>query len=164
MAVRKIIRFVCPLISVTCLAIGYTTTGPWIASIVLVFTLLAWSFAFKWPSGFLSSSALVLSVSLAAAGLLTGAMPLLMILGAALALAGWDVVLWNRAFTSNSLSTSLTLIEIKHYQSLAAALGLGLLAVVVGRLFRFQIPFGWMVILVIIALFSLERIWHTLIG
>ena len=164
MAVRKIIRLVCPIISVTCLAIGYTTTGPWIASFVLVFTLLPWLFAIKWPSGFLSSCALVLSVSLAAAGLLTGAMPLLMMVGAALALAGWDVVLWNYALTSNSLSTLLTLIEIKHYQSLAAALGLGLLAVVVGRLFRLQIPFGWMVILVILVLFSVERIWHTLIG
>ncbi len=140
------------------------TTGPWIAGLVLVFTLLAWLFAIKWPFGFLSSSALVFSVSLAAAGLLTGAMPLLMMLGAALALAGWDVVLWDRSLTNNSPSTSLTLIESKHYQSLALALGLGLLAIVAGRLVRFQIPFGWMVVLVILTLFSLERIWHTLIG
>ena len=164
MPVRKIIRLVCPIISATCLGVGYATTGPWIASSVLVLALLAWLIAIKWPFGFLSSSALVFSVSLAAAGLLTGAMPLLMILGAALALASWDVVLWNRAFTSNSVSTSLTLIENKHYQSLVVALGLGLLAAVAGRLFRFQISFGWMVVLAILPLFSLERIWHTLIG
>ena len=164
MPVRKTLRLVCPIISVTCLGVGYATTGLWIAGFVLVFTLMVWLFAIKWSFGFLSSSALVFSVSLAAAGLLTGAMPLLMMLGAALALAGWDVLLWNRSLISNSFSTSLTLIESKHYQSLAAALGLGLLAVVVGRLFRLQIPFGWMVILVILALFSLERIWHTLIG
>ena len=44
------------------------------------------------------------------------------------------------------------------------ALGLGLLAILVGRLFRFQVSFGWMAILVILALFSLERIRHTLMG
>jgi hypothetical protein len=91
-------------------------------------------------------------------------MPLLMMLGAALALASWDVVLWNRTSADNPLIPSLTLIESKHYQSLALALGLGLLAVVVGRMFRFHIPFGWMVVLAILALFSLERIWRTLIG
>jgi hypothetical protein len=130
----------------------------------LVFALLAWLFAIKWPFGFLSSLALVFSVSLAAAGLLTGATPLLMMLGAALALAGWDVVLWNRDLASNSTSTPLTLIESKHYQSLAVALGLGLLAAIAGRMFRIQIPFGGMFLLVILAFIGLERVWHTLSG
>ena len=164
MPFRKILRLVCPLICVTCLGVGYATSGPWISSFVLVFTLLAWLFAIKWPFGPLPSSALVFSVGLAAAGVLTGATPLLMMLGAALALAGWDGLLWNRILANNSITTSLTLIEGKHYQSLALALGLGLLAVVAGRAFHFQIPFGWMVVLVILALFSLERIWRTLIG
>jgi len=164
MPVRKILRLVCPIISAICLGIGYATTGLWIASLILVFTLLAWLSAIKWPSGFLSSSVLVFTVSLAAAGLLSGVTPLLMILAAALALASWDVVLWNRSLTGNSFTVSLTLIERKHYQSLAVALGLGLLAVFAGRSFHFQIPFGWMVVLVILAFFSLERIWHTLLG
>ena len=164
MPVRKILRLVCPIISVTCLGMGYATTGPLIASLVLVFTFLAWFLAIKWPFGLLPLSALVFSVSLAAAGLLTGATPLLMMLGAAFALAGWDVILWNRALISDSTSISLTLIESRHYQSLATVIGLGLLAVIAGRLLRFQIPFGWMVVLVILALFSLERIWHTLIS
>ena len=164
MPLRKILRLGFPIICVTSLGLGYTTTRPWIAILVLFFTLLAWLLAIKWPDGFLSSSVLVFTVGLAAAGLLTGAIPLLMILGAALALASWDAVLWNRTSADNSLIPSLSLIESKHYQSLALALGLGLLAIVVGRLFRFQIPFGWMVVLVILALFSLERIWRTLIG
>ena len=164
MPVRKFLRLVCPFISVTCLGVGYTTTGLWIAGLVLVLSLLAWLFAIKWSFGFLPTSVLVFSISLAAAGLLTGATPLLMMLGAAFALAGWDVILWNRAFITNSLSASPTLIESKHYQSLAVALGLGLLAIIAGRLFRFQIPLGWMVVLVILTLFSLEHIWRTLIG
>ena len=163
MPFRKILRLVFPIICVTSLGLGYETTRPWIAGSVLVFNLLAWLFAIKWPFGFFSSSVLVFSVGLAAAGLLTGATPLWMMLGAALALASWDGVLWNRASADNSPIPALTLIESKHYQSLALALGLGLLAVVVGRWFRFQIPFGWMVVLVILALFSLERIWRMLI-
>jgi hypothetical protein len=164
MSFRKILRFVFPIICVTSLGLGYATTRLWIAIFVLVFSLLAWLSAIKWADGFLSFSALVLSVGLAAAGLLTGAAPLWMLFGAALALASWDVVLWNRISADNSPTLSLTLIERKHYQSLAVALTLGLLAAVSGRLFHFQIPFGWMVILVILALFSLERIWRTLVG
>jgi hypothetical protein len=164
MPLRKILRLVFPIVCLASLGLGYATTRSWIALVVLIITMLAWLFAIKWPDGFLSFSALVLSVGLAAAGLLTGATPLLMMLGAALALASWDLVLWNRISANHSPTPSLTLFESRHYQSLALALGLGLLAAVGGRLLRFQIPFGWMVILVILALFSLERIWRTLIG
>jgi hypothetical protein len=164
MPFRIILRLVFPIFCVTSLGLGYATTRPWIAIFVVVFTLLAWLMAIKWPDGLLSSSALVFSVGLAAAGLLNGATPLLMLLGSALALASWDVALWNRTSADNSPIPSLTLIESKHYQSLALALGLGLLASVGGRLFRFQIPFGWMFVLVILALFSLERIWRILVG
>jgi hypothetical protein len=165
MPVRKILRFVLPLISVTCLGIGYARTGLWIAALVTVFSLLAWLPAIKWSFGFLPACALVLSVSLAAAGLLTGGgIPLWMLVSAALSVAGWDMVLWNSSLADNSASTHLTLMEGKHYQSLAAALGLGLLAIIAGRLVHFQIPFSWMVVLVILALFSLERIRHILMG
>jgi hypothetical protein len=163
MPFRKILRFVFPILCVTSLGLGYATTRTWIAIFVLVLTLLAWLSAIKWPVEFLSYLALVFTVGLAAAGLLTGAAPLWMLLGAAFALASWDVILWNHTSADNSLTARLTLFESKQYQSLALALGLGLLAVVVGRLFRFQIPFGWMVVLVILALFSLERIWRMLI-
>lgn len=161
MSVRKILRFVCPLISATCLGIGYSKTALWINVVVVVLPLLAWLFAIKWSFGFLTSSVLVLSVCLAGAGVLIGAMPLWMILSAAFTLAGWDVILWNRTLPFHSLPTSLSLIEKKHYQSLVMALGLGLLVVVPGRLLRLHISFGWMVVLVIITLISLERMWHS---
>ncbi len=163
MTFRKILRLVFPILCVTSLGLGYATTRTWIAMLVPALTLLAWLSAIKWPVGFLSYLALVFSVGLAAAGLLTGATPVWMLPGAAFALASWDVVLWNRTSADNSLTTRLTLFESKHYQSLALALGLGLLAAAGGRFLRFQIPFGWMVILAILALFSLERIWRTLI-
>ncbi len=73
MPVRKILRLVFPMLAVTCLGIGYAKTGLWIAASVMVFSLLAWLSAARWSFGFLPSFALVLSVSLAAAGLLTGA-------------------------------------------------------------------------------------------
>ena len=163
MPLQKILRLVFPILCVTSLGLGYTTTRTWIAIFVLVLTLLAWLSAIQWPVGFLAYLALVLSVGLAAAGLLNGATPLLMLLGAAFALASWDGVLWNHTSAGHSATPSLTLIESKHYQSLALALGLGLLAIVAGRLLHFQISFGWMVVLVTLALFSLERIWRTLI-
>ena len=162
MSVRKILGFVCPLLSGICLGTGFAKTGPWIAAAVIVLSAAAWWLAVKWPDGFPPAWALVFNAGLASAGLLTGGAPLWMLLGAALALAAWDMVLWNRALAGDPASASLTLMERKHYQSLAAALGLGLAAVLAGRWVHFQVPFGWMVVLVSLALFSLERIRHML--
>jgi hypothetical protein len=110
------------------------------------------------------SVALAASVSIGAAGLLTGAPSFLMILGVALALASWDLVLWDQILTDNSISSTQTmaLLEARHYQSLALALVPGLLIALAGPLIHVQLPFMGLVLLVILALFSLDRVWRTL--
>jgi len=152
------------VISAACLASGYAVTGQGIAVVIALLTLPLWLLARKRPVTVPPSVALATSVCIGAAGLLTRAPSVLMILGAALALASWDLVLWQQTLTDNSISSAQTiaLLETRHYQSLALALAPGLLIAITGPLIRVQLPFMGLVLLVILALFSLDRVWRTL--
>jgi hypothetical protein len=161
---RKTLSLVCLLACVACLVAGYALVGQWITLAAILLTFPVWLLARRWPSTWLPSTALVISIGLAAAGLMAGASPLLMILSATFALASWDQVLLDHTLTDRSSSAkTIVLFENRHYRSLAVALGLGLLIAVTGRMIRFQIPLGVMIILVIVVLFSLDRIWRTLV-
>jgi hypothetical protein len=162
MSGRKILSLACPVSCMTCLVVAYVLVGQWMALLGVLFASLAWLCACQRPSSFLPQGALAVSVGLAVAGLLAGAPPWLMLLSATLALASWDVILLDHALADNPPATTATLFESRHYQSLVVALGLGLLAAIVGRDFRFPLPLGGVIFLVILALFSLERIWRTL--
>lgn len=161
----RTLGLMCPIAYAAFLAIGYAQVGQWIMLAVYILNFLAWLFTFRWPSIELTSTALVISVGSAALGLLSGTVPFLMILGVTFALAGWDLALWDHSRVGIIASSAKTaaLFENRHFQSLALALGLGLLAAVTGQLIHFQIPLGGMILLVILALFSLDRVLRAFI-
>ncbi len=164
MPFRKISSFVGLIAYIVCLAVGYVAVGQWPTLAVVSIAFLTWLPARKWPSTWLPSVALVVSVSLAVAGLFAGVSPTLMILSTILALASWDLVLLDHSLMGASFTGTVALLEKRHYQSLALALGLGLLLSVTGRLLRFQIPFCGMILLVTLVLFSLERFLRMLVN
>jgi hypothetical protein len=159
MSLRKILGLLSLILTVLCLGIGFATIGPGAVFAAVLLTLLVWLFAYKWPSTWLSTAALVLTVGLAAAGLLTGAISFLMLVGAIFALANWDMSFLELVLAGNP-SKAVTLLEKKHFQSLALALGLTLLATFTGRIIRFQIPFIGLMLLVALAIFGLGRVWR----
>ena len=161
---RIVLRLVFLIGWFTCLAVGYTIAGQWIALPGVLLALTAWLLAYKWRSGWLAGMALVLSVCLAAAGLFAPLSPVLMILSATLALAGWDRVFLDQRLMDNPSDRTVDLLEKRHYQSLALVLAVGLPLALAGRMFRIHIGFGWMIFLVILALIGLERLWRMLIG
>jgi hypothetical protein len=164
MPLRRILSLACPMICAACLVAGYAANGGWIAVAAGVSTGLIWLLSYKRPASLPPSVALVISVVWGAVGLLVDAAPFLMILGTTLALASWDLMLLDHTLTScaNSSAQTIRLFENRHYQSLALALGPGLLIVIAGRMIQFEIPLGGMIVLVILAMFSLDRIWRTL--
>jgi hypothetical protein len=164
MSLRKILGLVCPIIGMTCLVVGYAVVGQWLALGGVLIALLAWLFTWNRPSGWLPFAALALSISLSAAGLFAGAPPVPMLLSAGLALAGWDVALLDHTLTGNPSAQAVSLLENRHYRSLALAVGIGLLAAITGRIFHIRIPFGGMILLVILAFIGLECFWRTLRG
>ncbi len=162
MPLRKIIILVFLVLSATCLAFGFAMVAQWAAIAAVLTSLLAWLSGWRWSSVWPPSAALVVSISLAAAGLLAGASPLLMLLSVTPTLGVWDLMLLDQTVTSSSPGKTLALLEQKHYGSLARALGLGLLAALASRVIRFQIPFGVIILLAILAFFGLDRIWRSL--
>ena len=164
MPLRRILSLVCSMICAACLAAGYAANGGWIAVAASASTGLMWLLAYKRPASLPPSAALVVSVTWGAVGLLANATPILMILSTTLALAGWNLMLLDHTLTgcTNASAETISLFENRHYQSLALALGPGLLIVIAGRMIQFEIPFGGLIILAILALFSLDRIWRTL--
>jgi hypothetical protein len=162
MPLRKIVSLACLIICAACLAVGYALAGQWVIFVVVLIAVLACLFAPQWPPIWLVSVALIGSVSLAAFGLFFGASSTLMVLSVTLALASWDLARFNHTLAGNSCAATLAHLEKKHYENLALALGVGLLLALSGPMIHLQIPFGGMAFLVILAVFSLNRLWREL--
>jgi len=159
MALRKIFFAICLVVSVLCLAAGYGIAGHWIGTALAIITGLAWLLARKYPASWLPFICLLGSIGLAVVGRLTGALPVLMICGSAIALAVWDLLSLDVALGSASLGEQTRQYEASHLQSLALALGSGLLGVFLGRLLQLQIPFFILVFFVALVVFGLDRAW-----
>lgn len=162
MALRKIFFVVCLIVSMLCLAAGFGITGQWIGAVIAIITGTAWLLARKYPDSGLPFICLLISVCLAVIGSLYGSPPLLMICGSGFALAVWDLLFLDYALRSNSSEKKTRQYENKHLQSLALALGSGLLIVFFGRLLHLQLPFLMLVLFVALVLFGLDRVWGNI--
>jgi hypothetical protein len=164
MLLRRTISLTCSIMCALCLAAGYAVNGWGLAVMAGASTGLAWWLAHKRSATSLPLAAFVLSIAWGAAGLLARAPAVLMILSATFALASWDLVLFDHVLADNPISSAptLALFQNRHYRSLALALGLGLLIVLVGRTIQVQISFVLIGLFVLLALFSIDRIWRAL--
>ena len=159
MALRRILFAACLVVSAFCLAAGYGSAGQWVGTALALMTGLAWLLARKYPASGLPLICLLVSIGLAVAGRLTGAPPVLMIGGAGMALAAWDLLILDVALGSAALGEQTRAYEASHLRSLALALGSGLLAVFLGRWLQLQLPFLVVVFLVVLVVFGLDRAW-----
>jgi hypothetical protein len=164
MLLRRTISLACPIVCTLCLVAGYAANGWGIAMLAGASTGLAWWLAHKRSATPLPVVAFVISIAWTAVGLLTSAPALLMILSATFALASWDLVLFDHLLADNPISSTptLALFQNRHYRSLALALGFGLLIVLVGRTIQVQISFVIIGLFVLLALFSIDRLWRAL--
>jgi hypothetical protein len=161
MAFRKIFFVVCLVVSMLCLTAGYWFAGQWLGAVIAIASGLAWLPARKYPVSSLPHICLFVSVGLAVTGQLTGTPPLLMICGSGFALAVWDLILLGGALGTNSSGDQVRRYENSHLQSLALALGAGLLVAFLGSMLYLQIPFIAMMLFVTLVIFGFDRIWHT---
>jgi hypothetical protein len=145
-----------------CLTAGYGLTGQWIGAVIAITSGLAWLPARKYPVSWLPHLCLFASVGLAVTGQLTGTPPLLMICGSGFALAAWDLILLDGVLGASSSEDQTSRYENKHLQSLALALGAGLLAAFLGGLLHLQIPFVAMMLFVALVIFGFDRVWGTI--
>lgn len=164
------LRFACPMVAAACLAGGlaYARQGGG-ASVVAVTSMavlsaLAMIFTCRWPFAGLATTALVAFTALAAYGLLIQADSLLMLAGAAAALAGWDLALEEirRSRDADPDGALAGALERSHLRSLALAMGAGLLAAVIGQNLQVRLPFIVVALLVGLGVWMLERVlWEV---
>jgi hypothetical protein len=162
MALRKTFFVVCLVVSLLCLTAGYGFAGQWIGAVIAIASGLAWLPARKYSASWLPHLCLITSVGLAVTGQLTGTPPLWMICGSAFALAAWDLILLDDALSTHSAGEQSTRYETKHIQSLALALGAGLLVAFLGGMLHLQIPFVAMMLFVALVIFGFDRVWGTI--
>lgn len=163
-ALRTGLFLVCLAVSTTCLALGFWNAGKWAALPAVFLSAGLWLFARNSPTGWLPLASLALSAGLAALGTLLGAQPVLAIPGAAFALATWDLALLEHSLKGCPEAEDTRRYEIKHIRSLAFSLTLGLLAAELGLGLQFRIPFGLMLLLAALALYSLDRMTRSFKG
>ena len=159
MSLRKTIFAICLVSSAFCLISGYILSGQWIGAVIVLICNSIWLLARKYAAYWLAHFCLLGSVCLAVVGILTGSPPFLMIIGLGLALAVWDLFFLVVALDSNSSGEQTRQYENKHIQSLAIALGAGLLLVLLARLIHFQTSFIILALLILLVIFGLSRVW-----
>lgn len=111
-----------------------------------------------------SSAFLLLLVGGAAGGVLSGVSPAMMIAGAALAL-----ILWEAAQQILNRRRGAVLLPLKehrwaHFKVLSISVGSGLLLAEVGLLVHFPLPFGSVILAVLLIQFSLYRFCRLVIN
>ena len=156
----RLLKFVCPAAFAACLGAGYALAGQWAGLLLAGLIWLAWLFAASWPPSLL----LAASVAASAGGVWVGASPFLMIPAATLALASWDLVRWYGFLAGHVPEDVKARLERRHYACLALAIGPALLAAVAGSTLRFELPFGGLVAVVLLALLGLDRLWGRIRG
>ena len=112
--------------------------------------------------GWLSSLYLLLLVSGAAAGALSGLTPAIMIAGGAFALISWELLEQMRCRRSVDVLISLKDPKLAHFKVLMISVGLGLLLAEGGLHLHFSLPFGIVVLAVLLILFSFSRFYQLL--
>jgi len=159
MALSKTFFGVSVVLSAFCLAAGYAVTGQWFGVVIAIMTCPGWVLTRKYPASSPPFLCLSAAIVLAVTGSLTGSPSSLMIFSSAAALAAWDLLFLDVAMVSNSRTAQTRQYEIKHLQSLALALGFGLLAAFLGGLLHLQVSFVMLILFIALVVFGLERVW-----
>jgi hypothetical protein len=162
MSLRRSLFVICLIGSVLCLAAGYGVAGQWLGVTLAALTGPGWWLARKYPASGLPLVCLLASVGLAIAGRLSGSPAGWMILGSALALATWDLLLLDAALGNPSSMEQTCPYETGHIRSLVLAVGGGLVVTLLGRLLNVQVPFLVLILFIIFILFALDRVWGYL--
>jgi hypothetical protein len=162
MSLRKPLLLLSLLILTVCLAAGLGSAGIWLGVLAAVLLVPAWLLAGRSTNLWLPFLCLLASLGLAVAGRLLGAAPALMIASTAVALAAWDLTGLDASLRKASFGEQTRRYEQNHIRSLLLALGLGLFGALLGRLIELHFPALLLMLLVVCALFALDRVWVSI--
>ena len=148
---------VCVFAALILLAGGFGLAHLWWGEVFVLAIIFFWLIFQRSDWNLLPSALLAIYVCVAAAGLLSGVSPFLMIAGAAVALASWELADQRVNLPGTSNHALVSLYEHHHMKILGITVGLGLLVAEAGLFLQFSIPFGVLVLIALVVLFSLYR-------
>lgn len=139
------------------LAAGYALIGMWpIAG--LAFTLAAFWYAglyYEWA--WVSGTALVAHWGLAVAGAIYAVGVIWLVVGLVSALAAWELAHFANRMQPYLRNKTLDLIASRHLLRLLAVSVASIVLVTISLGFQLSLPFGWAVVLAILALLGLSQ-------
>ena len=148
------------IVSLLCFAAGYGMGGSWAGFGAVAVVFAGWLLGRKYPASGLPHLCLIVSVGIAAAGILIGLSYGLMIAGAIFALAAWDTLYLNASLDSISSGVKTRRYELTHLRSLALVLGLSVLVAVLGGFVSIKLPFFILVLGVGLVIYLLDQVWE----
>ncbi len=164
MLLRKTLCWFYLAIALVGLAGGYGLIAQWVGAGIVLVASAAFLLSNRLAAAWFPSACLVILVGLAVVGLFQGAPAFAMIPGATAALAAWDLVNLDRTMGNIWSSGTADRFEKRHAQALSVALGLGVVMAVSGKLVPLPIPFVPFVLLILLDMYTLERLSHRLAG
>ncbi|HUX20951.1 MAG TPA: hypothetical protein VMW69_06900 [Spirochaetia bacterium] len=160
-------KFLLPLsvgLSTACLSAGYLVAGHYVGAAFVLLPGVAVMFhrrlRFRWTA----LAYLTITVGFAAAGIFVANPPLLMVAGLVSAVAVWDLVDLDRWVAQSGAGAATHGTELLHLRSLALSLGSGLLLAAIGLTVSLHIPFFVLVVMILLFLFSGDRVYRYLAG
>lgn len=147
-----ILNKACAATSTVCLSLAYILSGYWLIILVFLAMTLFWMLL-KNGSIFRTSSALLaLFVVLAAIGVTLDLSTPLILIAVTAALTSWDLTNFVQSVTDNQREETKRRLEGFHLRSLAVASSAGLLVSLIASYASFELPFGVMLLLGLIAI------------
>ncbi len=145
-----------------CLLLGYVLVSEWLTLFAIPVMVLLWIASARRSSFWTASGLLVIYIVLAVVGIIRHAPALLMAVGCASALAGWDLSDPRGQATAGELHGSDSALEKSRLRSLAAAVGASLLLMLLATAFRVRLPFGLIIFLALLLTASVLYAVHYL--
>ena len=152
MKAHSITLTICLIISTGCLGAGYIFAGYWLILPAFLVMGLIWILMKKQPVFWSASTFLLAYIILAAVGIIANLSTELMIITCTTALASWDLIQFNQSIAGNSLRKKNASLERYHLHSLAVAASAGLFLAFIGSSINLHLPFGVIVILVLVTM------------
>lgn len=147
-----ILNKACAATATVCLSLAYLLSGYWLIILVFLAMTLFWMLL-KNGSIFRTSSALLaLFVVLAAIGVTLDLSTPLVLIAVTAALTSWDLTNFVESVTDNQREETKRRLEGFHLRSLAVASSAGLLVSLIASYASFELPFGVMLLLGLIAI------------
>ncbi len=140
------------------LVVGYLQFHLPLAAFGALAVGLLWLFSRQRFRVWIASIGLFICVCASGAGAWLGLSPILMAISILGSLSAWDLADFSRRLRRAAPEDDLRQLENKHLVQLASLVGISLVLVLMGLLIRLHIPFWWLILLTLAAVYGVMQL------